>query len=371
MKRFSIRATESNSLQEVFLSSITPELDGSSGKFRAPKKFKLITPSNDFEAVSAFLLMHSHSAHTHRAYEKELTRLHMWAVMKAGIALSSMSLYHYRNYIKFMSDPDDDWCGPRATIGTQDWRPFQPKKYDANHKLVKPSISSLMTTVASINPFIDWLCKGGYLIGNPLSIIKAEFINKNPPTVRDIDKNSHYFDNESFVSINETLELMPRESHSDIHEYEVKRVLLSLVYNLNAKTTEISSAKMSNFIEVDGKWYWLVERKKSIVDSILLNEEMLANLKRWRLYLHLPALPDRSDTLPLLSPVNKLCKPLYYRGGLSTRRITESLRELILATSESIAKTNPEKALRLHHATSHWLRYTKLREMANLQKVSF
>lgn len=371
MKRFSIRATESNSLQEVFLSSITPELDGSSGKFRAPKKFKLITPSNDLEAVSAFLLMHSHSAHTHRAYEKELTRLHMWAVMKAGIALSSMSLDHYRNYIKFMSEPDDDWCGQRATIGTSDWRPFQPKKYDENHKLIKPSISSLMTTVASINPFIDWLCKGGYLIGNPLSIIKAEFINKNPPTVRDIDKNSHYFDNESFVSLNEILELMPRESHSDIHEYELKRILLSLVYNLNAKTTEISCAKMSNFIGVNGKWYWLVERKKSKVDSILLNENMLANLKRWRLYLQLPALPDRGDTTPLLPPVNKLYKPLYYRGGLSPRRVTQSLRELILATTESIAKTNPEKALRLHHATSHWLRYTKLREMANLQKVSF
>ena len=84
MKRFSIRATESNSLQEVFLSSITPELDGSSGKFRAPKKFKLITPSNDLEAVSAFLLMHSHSAHTHRAYEKELTSLHNCPHMEPG-----------------------------------------------------------------------------------------------------------------------------------------------------------------------------------------------------------------------------------------------------------------------------------------------
>lgn len=371
MKPYSIRATELNSLQEFFLSSITPELDGSSGKFRAPKKFKLITPSNDFEAVAAFLQMHSHSAHTHRAYEKELTRLHMWAVMKAGIALSSMSLDHYRNYIKFMGDPDDDWCGPRATIGTQDWRPFQPKKYDANHKLVKPPISSLMTAVRSISSFIDWLCKGGYLIGNPLSIIKAEFINKTHPTTRDVDRNSNYFDNESFVSLKQTLDAMPRESIWDIHEYEVKKLLLSLIYNLNAKTAEISSAKMSNFIEVGGKWYWIVERKKSNVDSMMLNEEMLNNLKRWRLHLHLSELPDRSDTLPLLPPVNKYCTPLYYRGGLRPRRLTQLLRELIVATSESIARTNTEKALQLQYATSHWLRYTKLREKANLQKVSF
>ncbi|MEO6118165.1 MAG: hypothetical protein ABIP37_03740 [Methylotenera sp.] len=371
MKRCLIRTTESNSFHEVFLSSITPELDGSFGKFRAPKKYKLITPANDLEAVSAFLLKHSHSPQTYRTYEKELTRLHMWAVMKAGVALSSMSLDHYRNYIKFMSEPDDDWCGNRAAIGTSDWRPFQPKKYDANNNLIKPSISSLMTAVGSINPFIDWLCIGGYLIGNPLSIIKAEFINKKPPTTRDIDKNSHYFDKECFISLNETLELMPRESHSDIYEYEVKKLLLSLAYNLNAKTTEISNATMSNFIEVDGKWYWLVERKKSKVDSILLNEDMLANLKRWRLHLHLPALPDRSDTLPLLPPVNKFCKPLQHRGGLSPRRITTLLRELILATSESIAKNNPEKGLMLQYATSHWLRYTKLREVANLQKISF
>ncbi len=351
--------------------TITPELDGSSGKFRAPKKYKLITPSNDFEAVSAFLQMHSHCDHTYRLYEKELTRLHMWAVMKAGIALSSMSLEHYRNYIKFMSEPDDDWCGPRAAIGTSGWRPFQPKKYDANDKLIKPPISSLMTTVATINSFIDWLCKGGYLIGNPLSIIKSEFINKNPPTAREVDRNSNYFDNDSFVSLKQTLESMPRQSIWDIHYYEVKRILLSLIYNLNAKTAEISSAKMSNFVEVNGKWYWIVDRKKFKVDSILLNKEMLNNLKRWRLHLHLSELPDRSDMMPLLPPVNKSCIPIYYRGGLGPRRITELLRELILATSKTIATTNPDKALQLQSATSHWLRYTKLREMASFQKISF
>ncbi len=144
-----------------------------------------------------------------------------------------------------------------------------------------------------------------------------------------------------------------------------------MIYNLNAKTAEISSAKMSNFIEVGGKWYWIVERKKSNVDSMMLNEEMLNNLKRWRLHLHLSELPDRSDTLPLLPPVNKYCTPLYYRGGLRPRRLTQLLRELIVATSESIARTNTEKALQLQYATSHWLRYTKLREKANLQKVSF
>ncbi|MDP3608070.1 MAG: hypothetical protein Q8R74_03250 [Methylophilus sp.] len=371
MKRFSIRDAKSNSFQEVFLSSITPELNGSSGRFRAPKKYKLITPSNDFEAISAFLLMHSHSANTFRAYEKQLTRLHMWAVMKAGIALSSMTLEHYRNYIKFMSEPDDDWCGPRTTIGTSGWRPFQPKKYDANNNLIKPPISSLITAIATINSFIDWLCNGGYLIGNPLKIIKSEFINKNPPTTREVDRNSNYFDKNSFISLKQTLESMPRQTIWDIHNYEVKRILLSLIYNLNAKTAEISSAKMSNFIEVNGKWYWILDRKNINVDSISLNKEMLDNLKRWRLHLHLSELPDRNDMMPLLPPVNKSCKPLHCRGGLGPRRITDLLRELILATSKTIAITNPDKALQLQFATSHWIRYTKLREIASLKKISF
>lgn len=39
MRRFLIRSNEPNSFQEAFLSSLTPELDGSSGKFRAPKKY--------------------------------------------------------------------------------------------------------------------------------------------------------------------------------------------------------------------------------------------------------------------------------------------------------------------------------------------
>lgn len=368
MKRISKKENESNSFHEIFYSILTAELDGSLGKYRAPQEFKLIAPSNDVEAVTLFLKMHSQNAHTYRVYEREITRLHMWAVMKAGIALSSMSLDHYRSYINFMSEPDDEWCGNRAPLGTPNWRPFQPKKYDANNQLIKPSISSLITAIGTINPFLDWLCKGGYLIGNPLSIIKSEFLNREPKTVRKVDKNSNYFDCESFNKLKKTLQSLPRQTTKEKHEYELKKILLSLIYSLNTKTSEISRAKMSNFTKVNGKWYWFVQREKSKEDSVLLNKEMLESLVRWRLHLNLSELPESNDNYPLIPPVNKSYEPMLYKGGLSTRRITGLLRELILTTSESIAKTNPDKAAHIQSATSHWIRYTKLREKVSLQK---
>lgn len=357
------------SFQEKLRLALNPQTDGTSGAFRAPLNYKLIAPNNDSEAISAFLEMHSNNDTTFRIYQKELVRLQMWAVLKLGIALSSMTLDNYRDYIRFMSDPDDDWCGPRALKGSLEWRPFQPKKYDENQKLILPSLSSLMTSICSINPYIDWLCKGGYLIGNPLFIIKSEFTNQNLQTVRNVNKTTHYYDEDSFRIFLNVLEGMPKESPAQIHKYEQTRILISLIYYLNAKISEISNATMGNFVKIDDKWYWLMTKTKGAVSKIMLNEEMLNNLIRWRLYLHLPALPTVNDVHPIIPFCNKNREPLYYRGGLGPRMLATLIQSLVIKTAEEISKKDKNKAQHILHASSHWVRYTKLRQETQFSNI--
>lgn len=357
------------SFQERLRLALNPQTDGTSGAFRAPLNYKLIAPNNDSEAISEFLKMHANNDTTFRIYQKELTRLQMWAVLKLGIALSSMTVDNYREYIRFMSDPDDDWCGLRARKGSVEWRPFQPKKYDENQKLILPSVTSLMTAIGSMSPYIDWLCKGGYLIGNPLFIIKSEFINQNPQTVRNVDKTTYYYDEDSFRVFLNVLENMPKGSPAQIHKYEQSRILISLIYYLNAKIPEISNATMGNFVKVDDKWYWMLPKTKGAVSKIMLVEELLNNLIRWRLYLRLPALPTVNDTHPIIPFCNKNREPLYYHGGLSPRTLTTLIQTLVIKTAEEISKIDKDKAQHFLHASSHWVRYTKLRHETQFSKM--
>lgn len=350
------------SFHEKLRLALNSKTDGTSGAFRAPLNYKLIAPNNDSEAISEFLEIHSNNDTTFRIYQKELVRLQMYAVLKLGIALSSMTLDNYRDYIRFISDPDDDWCGPRALKGSVEWRPFQPKKYDENQKLILPSLSSLMTIIASVSSYIDWLCKGGYLIGNPLFIIKSEFINHNPQTVRNVNKTTHYYDENSFRVFLDVLEGMPKGSPAQIHKYEQSRILISLIYYLNLKLPEISKATMGNFVKVDDKWYWLMTKTKGAIRKIMLEEEMLNNLIRWRLYLHLPALPSVNDAHPIIPFCNLNGEPQYYRDGLGPRMLATLIQSLVKKTAEEISKTNKEKAQHFLNASSHWVRYTKLRQ---------
>lgn len=357
------------SFQEKLRLALNPQTDGTSGAFRAPLNYKLIAPNNDSEAISEFLEMHTNNDNTFRLYQRELVRLQMWAVLKLGIALSSMTVDNYRDYIRFMSDPDDDWCGPRALKESVEWRPFQPKKYDENQKLILPSLSSLITTIGSISPYIDWLCKGGYLIGNPLFIIKSEFINQNLQTVRNVNKTTHYYDEDSFRVFLNVLESMRKGDSVQIHKYEQSRILISLIYYLNTKLPEISKATMGNFVKIDDKWYWLIAKTKGAVNKIMLDEEMLNNLIRWRLYLQLPALPSVNDAHPIIPFCNNKGKPLYYHGGVGPRRLAVLIQSLVIKTAEEISKIDKDKAQHFLHASSHWLRYTKLRQESQFSKI--
>ena len=67
------------------------EVDGSQGTFRAPRASCVLSATNDYEAVQAWLSMHEAPA-TKSAYRKEAERLMLWAIIERGRALSSLTI---------------------------------------------------------------------------------------------------------------------------------------------------------------------------------------------------------------------------------------------------------------------------------------
>ncbi|SCU76693.1 hypothetical protein CNECB9_3330013 [Cupriavidus necator] len=66
------------------------QVDGSQGRFRAPRESCTLAADNDYEAVQAWLALHESPA-THRTYRKEAERLILWAIVERQRPLSSLT----------------------------------------------------------------------------------------------------------------------------------------------------------------------------------------------------------------------------------------------------------------------------------------
>jgi hypothetical protein len=66
------------------------EVDGSQGKFRAPRATCTLNADNEYAAIQAWLALHESPA-TQRTYRKEAERLILWAIIERERPLSSLT----------------------------------------------------------------------------------------------------------------------------------------------------------------------------------------------------------------------------------------------------------------------------------------
>ncbi|WP_051242863.1 phage integrase family protein [Azohydromonas australica] len=105
--------------------ALPQELDGSHGRFRAPRESCALDARDDYAAVQAWLQRHESEA-TRRAYRKEAERLILWAVLERGKALSSLATEDATAYRAFLRRPAPAarWIGPSRPRHSPEWRPF-------------------------------------------------------------------------------------------------------------------------------------------------------------------------------------------------------------------------------------------------------
>ena len=105
-------------------------------------------------------------SHTQRAYRKEAERFLLWALVKKGKAMSSMSNEDCSEYRDFLADPQprSHWCGARSRERWSPlWRPFEgPLQASAQRH-----------AVTILNNLYRFLVDQNYLMGNPWSQIRV------------------------------------------------------------------------------------------------------------------------------------------------------------------------------------------------------
>jgi len=142
------------------------DVDGRTGRFRAPQDTCLLPAATDLEAIGAWLEAKrpqdssAELSPTQRSYRKEAERLLLWTVLERKTALSSLSAADAAAYRQFLAGPPASWCGPRHNQRWSPlWRPLEGP-------LAPTAVRQAMAILRSLFAF---LVRQNYVVGNPFA----------------------------------------------------------------------------------------------------------------------------------------------------------------------------------------------------------
>lgn len=326
---------------------IPAHLDGRQGINRAPAgTIKQIAAEDDVQAVRAWLAEFHDSPHTFRNYRKEVERLLLWAFHELGKPLSSLVREDLLHYETFLADPQprERWCGSRTAREDEAWRPFEGPLSPASRR----------QALVILNSLFAYLVAAGYLASNPISLIRRRnrMAKPNATTIE------RFLDQDLWGHLLQFIDGMPRETSGQRARQERIRYLFSLLYLLGPRVSEVASHTMGSFVERRGRWWWVVLGKGDKEATVPVNQEMVAALERYRLFLGLAPLPTPDETTALLPNI----------GG--TRPVTANMvyrivKDVLAQAANAIEAADPGKAEKLRKASTHWLRHTAITHQAD------
>lgn len=320
------------------------------GRFKATSsRLCQIDASNDIEAVARWLEEHQpprYSAHTAANYRKEVERLYLWS-RDQGIPLSGLGRREFAKYEEFLADPQpaERWVGKAVRRSSENWRPFTGK--------LKPA--SIQQAFDVIRALYSWLYSVGYLTLNPFAS-KGKHIGRGPRGRT--RKNEPFFDKATWSFLIDFIDAMPQASDREKRIYYRTRWLFSLLYISSARRAEIAGATMGDlFSDQEGYWLHVLGKGKKVRD-IAVSDELIDELRRYRVFLGLSPMPGTKDDRPLVFD-------LWGKGPITSKMIYVIVKETCHLASVELEKIDPARAKKLEDASTHWLRHSSLSHMGD------
>ena len=334
-------------LQPLERFRIPEQLDGRHGGNRAGSgTIRQLDADNDLQAIQTWLAEYRDSPQTLRNYRKEAERLLLWALLERGKPLSSLTREDCLLYEDFLADPQprDRWCGSKAPRLSPAWRPFQGPLSKASQR----------AALLVINSLFSYLVKAGYLAGNPLALVKRRG-RKNAPVQRQVER---FLEHDQWQALLATVEDLPRETERQRQHYERTRFLVALLYLLGPRVSEVASHTMGSFLQIRGRWWWLVTGKGQKQEKVPINQDMLKALQNYRHSLGLSPLPTPDETMPLVMSLKGT-------SGIGDNMIYRIIKDLVIQAAARLETTDPQQAQRLRQASTHWFRHTSITHQAD------
>lgn len=313
----------------------------------------MIKAHNDAQAIQSFLSNYQQVSLTYQTYLKELERLVLWCTHVQKVTISQLNHDDLVAYQQFLADPQPraKWAGNKRAkrlktgMFNPEWRPFAGPL----------SPSSIKKVMSILDSFLNYLVHTHYLKGNPLSASKRRGQKTNMPVLeRWLEK----------TEINTVLAALTQIADSATEPFlaiRAKYIIHTLFYT-GLRLGEITQHTMGHFMLIDEVWYLKVTGKGGKPRHIVVVDEYLDTLVRFRKALNCPSdLPAFRETTPLIPARDKI-------SPIQRRRVDQILKwafELGAKAYENQAHLNQDNAYqylryasKLRAASAHWLRHS-------------
>lgn len=330
--------------------------------------------TDDIAQARLFLRSYRGSEATFNVYRREVERLLQWSCLIQKKSLRDLKREDIEAFIHFCQHPPQAWIGlvqaPRfieaegQRIPNPAWRPFVSaisKKERKDGQIPSPSDynlsqSAIQSLFASLSSFYNFLIQEHYTDNNPVAHIrqKSKFIRKQQgqkPIRRLSETQWNYV-------IHTVTALADQNS-----QYERSLFIMSALYGMYLRISELAanerwSPEMGDFYQdQDKQWWFKTVGKGNKERSIVVSDEMLIALKRYRRSLGLSSLPFRGENTPLIP------KQIGHGPITDTRHIRRLVQYCFDQAIERLTKDQLlDEAEQLKHATVHWLRHTGISE---------
>ena len=321
---------------------VVPEdLDGSKGQFRAPKATCVLSASNDYEAVKAWIERHEAEA-TQRAYKKEAERLILWAVVLRGKALSSLTAEDATAYRAFLRNPTPKarWVGPARARTSSDWRPF-----------VGPlAATSVKYAVSVLGALFRWLVEQHYVIANPFAGLKVRGGTASSPT----DAGRVFTQAEWRVIrvVADGLEWSYGWSKDAAHRL---RFVLDFGRGTGLRPSELCDATLGDIWIDERNDGWInVVGKGAKKAKVSLPPSVRTALNRYLSQRGLPTSPHLWDSK--VTVVGRVSDDA--AAGITPTRLLMVVERFFETAAEVLSDASPALGVKLRSATTHWMRHT-------------
>jgi site-specific recombinase XerD len=320
-----------------------PRLDGSNGRFRAPRRACLLNARNDFEAVQAWLALHE-APHTARAYRREAERLILWAIVERQQPLSSLSTDDAIAYRAFLRHPAPlaRWTGPPRPRDSVEWRPFA--------RGLSPR--SVGYALAVLNALFRWLVEQRYVFGNPFAGLTVRGGQRTAPfdTARALTGSE-------WTAVRGLADRLEGSHGWQAPAAQRLRFLLDFGYATGLRAHELVGATLGDIrTDAHGDSWLRATGKGARPGAVVLPPLALDALEQYLLQRGLPV--TRRSWQPSTPLVASLRPDGHGSDAVTPTRLRQVVTAFFAIAAAQVAIDNPEQASRLRAASPHWLRHT-------------
>lgn len=347
---------------------LPPNLDGSHGTNRASPMagVKLIDADHDVGAIEDWLCAKATNANTHRSYKREAYRLLLWSLYFKQKPISSLMVTDLREFEDWLSAPvrHADWL--------PEWRVF-------NGPLSERSRQQTMTILQGM---FSWLVAAQYLAGNPFVLMSFKQVRES---IKSMNKKAptKFFEQELWDWITHFLDRLPSiQWPEDEHgkylsfqdgvdedglpqfwrpekwseaRYERIRFIMLFLYGSCARRSELAGGRMSDIFKSHEVWAWNILGKGGKDEPVVLDDETMQALKRYRKSRGLSPTPKYGETaVPIVA---KLSREAPMTDGMLNYEIKAFLKHAEMYLSH-IEPGHEEWLGKLAHGSAHWMRHS-------------